>query len=90
MYMILRCRKAYLSEAKSRCVTPKGFLTAETSPARSNIPMLASRRSGRLVLKTSQEKAKESEEAAVRRENELGAGVNEGRGWQMPRRDKDS
>jgi len=40
--------------------------------------MLASRGPGRPGLKTAQEKAKESEEAAIRRKKEIGAGVDKG------------
>lgn len=70
--------EAYLSDARGKRVTPKISVPAEASQAGSNVPMLVSRGSGRPVSKTAQEKAKESEEAAIRRKKELGAGVDKG------------
>jgi len=70
--------EAYLSDAKGRRVTPTVSVPAEASQAASNVSMLASRGPGRPGPKTAQEKAKESEEAAIRRKKEIGAGVDKG------------
>ena len=68
--------EAYLSDAKGRCVIPRVSAPAEVSQAGSDV--LVSRRSGRQGSKTAQEKAKESEEAVIRRKKEIGAGVDKG------------
>jgi hypothetical protein len=70
--------EAYLSDARGRRVTPRVSVPAEASQGGSNVPMLASRKPGRPGSKTTQKKAKESEEAAMRRKKEIGAGVDKG------------
>jgi hypothetical protein len=70
--------EAYFSDSRGRRVTPRISVPAEASQAGSNVTMLASRGTGRPEPRTAQEKAKESEEAAIKRKKEIGAGVDKG------------
>lgn len=69
--------EAYLSDAKGRRVTPK-ITILEDDEQPGGISGAPSRGPGRPPAKVPHEKAKESEEAAIRRKKEIGAGLDKG------------
>lgn len=69
--------EAYLSDAKGRRVTPK-ITIPEDDEQPNGVSGGPSRGPGRPAAKTPHEKAKESEDAAIRKKKEIGVGVDKG------------
>jgi len=70
--------EAYLRGADGKLVTPRISVPVEASQDGSNLPMLAFREPGKPKSKSLQKEAKESQDAAIMREKEIGAGADKG------------